>query len=235
MLKDHRQLRLSASNMDIYFPLKKKVDIISIITEKYFQGKLLDIGCGEMPYKNMVLDINGNINYIGVDIHSPIYKDRGNPDFFWDGKELPFDDDSINCSMLIEVLEHIPDPYVVLNESKRVLKKGGLLLITVPFLWTLHDVPHDEYRYTPFALRRIVEEIGFEVVHIESLGSWFASFAYSIALFSRRKLIGVKSKIACHLSLPFVKYLIKKDEKANHAKFSEGEMITGIWCLVKKK
>ena len=87
--------------------------------------------------------------YIGLDLKDNIYQ---KPDVEWDGRTIPLADNSIDCALAMEVLEHCPEPEVVLREALRVLKPGSSLFLTVPFVWPLHDVPHDEYRYTPFAL-----------------------------------------------------------------------------------
>ncbi len=98
--------------------------------------------------------------YIGLDLeNNPIYENR--PDITWKGNTIPLDDGSIDCAICTEVLEHLPDPEAVLSEIHRVLKPDGLVFISVPFLWPLHDVPYDEYRYTPFSLRRHLTASGF--------------------------------------------------------------------------
>lgn len=229
-----KELKLNRNNIDIYYPLMQKYDLITRISQKYFNGKFLDIGCGKMPYKMEV--VKSVEEYIGVDIKNDSYQDIIKPDFYWDGSVLPFENDLIDSSMLIEVLEHVPQPEKTLREINRVLKKGGYLLITVPFLWTLHDVPNDEYRYTPFALRRMLEASNFEIVEIESFGNWHASLASTLALYTKRAPIqSWKKKILSVLTFSIIKILNKLDKKSNHKVFSEGSMITGLWCLAKAK
>ncbi len=232
-MKDYRNLKLSTNNIDTYFPLAKKVEVITEICRQYFFGDLLDIGCGEMPYKNLIFDLGNISTYTGVDIKNDVYQDKIKPDIFWDGKVLPSTNNSFDCSILIEVLEHVPEPVIVLKEIHRVLKKDGNLFLTVPFLWNLHDVPYDEYRYTPFALKRLLKEAGFEIIKMEALGGWHASLASMLALYSRRALSGRKRKWSSILLKPVVSFLHKKDKKMNKTKFTESQMITGIWCVAK--
>lgn len=231
---DYRYLKLSSHNQDIYFHLKLKVKIVTDETRN-FKGKILDVGCGRMPYRDIILNNSNITEYIGVDIENETYQDTSKPDFFWDGKRLPFETNYFDNCILIEVLEHVPDPNVVLKEISRVLKKDANLLITVPFLWNLHDVPHDEYRYTPFSLKRICEEAGFTIVKVEGLGGWHASLATMLSLFARRApLSRFKRKLFSFSFLPLVKYLFRIDRfNFKPSEFKEGQMITGLKLVLK--
>ncbi|MAO50394.1 MAG: SAM-dependent methyltransferase [Pusillimonas sp.] len=232
---DYRNLILSNKNVDTYFPLYQKVKVVEYVSEKYFYGNLLDVGCGRMPYKPLILEKSKISKYDGVDIENEIYQKEIKPDFFWDGKILPFESGTYQCAQLIEVLEHVPEPKNVLGEIRKVLVNDGILLITVPFLWNLHDVPYDEYRYTPFALNRILQEAGYEVIEMEAFGGWHASMAAMLALYARRGIFGRKRKIITVLLMPIIKYLYKKDTRVNKSKFTNGMMITGLWCIARAK
>ncbi len=232
---DYSKLELTRHNMDIYYPLSKKVALIRRVAPQYFKGKLLDVGCGRMPYRAIIENACMLESYTGVDIENERYQEAIKPDIFWDGKTLPLEDQTMDTAMLVEVLEHVPDPVAVLREVHRTLTKDAHLLITVPFLWPLHDVPYDEYRYTPFGLKRIIEEAGFEVVEIESFGSWHSSMASMIALYVRRANFGRRRKLLSFLFKPLVAYLDRKDEQLNRKEFHDNEMITGLWCIARKK
>lgn len=94
---------------------------------------------------------------------------------------MPFEDNSFDSMMATEVLEHCPDPLLIVQEMKRVLKPGGVLFFTVPFLWNLHEVPHDHYRYTPFALERIFRNCGMQL-ELHAHGGWNTSMAQMIGM-----------------------------------------------------
>jgi glycosyltransferase involved in cell wall biosynthesis/ubiquinone/menaquinone biosynthesis C-methylase UbiE len=152
-----------------------------------FRGLLLDVGCGKRPYESYIRRNNPNIsNYIGLDFYTGKYAEDTSPDLVWDGVDIPLADSVVDCVMATEVLEHCPSPYAVLNEIRRILKPDGVLFFTTPFLWPLHDTPHDHFRYTPYSLRNILHEVGFEDVKIHGLGGWNSALAQMIGLWLRR-------------------------------------------------
>ena len=198
------------------------------------KGTLLDVGCGKMPYKKYILE-NSEVNtYIGLDIETAMeYDTIIKPDYTWDGKEMPFKDESYDTLLATEVLEHCPMPELVLKEMYRVLKKDGYILLTVPFLWPLHETPHDEYRYTPFALRRLLEDVGFRNIEVKSSGGWHASMAQMLGLWVKRSGISCqKQKILSKILKPIIKFLIKKDTVPTN--FYEGLMIPNLFATATK-
>jgi SAM-dependent methyltransferase len=62
------------------------------------------------------------------------------------------------------VLEHVFTPDLFLEEIVRVLKPGGQLLLTVPFVWDEHEQPWDYARYTSFGLKSLLENNDLDVV-----------------------------------------------------------------------
>ena len=199
-----------------------------------FRGKLLDVGCGHMPYKSTLLASTTNVSdYIGMDL-SDNRSYANQPDLTWDGIVIPLPDGTIDCAMATEVLEHCPYPDKTLAEINRVLKPGGMLFVTVPFIWMLHEVPYDEYRYTPFALRRLVESSNFRILELSALGGWNASVAQFIAnwLYYGEGNQQLK-RIGRVLFFPMFKYLIKRDQVPTE--FKTGQMINGLSCLAQKE
>lgn len=188
-------------------------------------GTVLDIGCGNMPYKSLVLAPPSRARkYIGLDIQGDIYQP---PDLYWSGRTVPLGTSSMDCALSTEVLEHCAEPEILLRETFRVLKPGGLFFLTSPFLWPLHDVPCDEYRYTPFALERHLRNCGFIQIQLRAMGGWDASLAQMIGLWvGRRPMSPQKRKIMSRLALPMMRYLIGHDQAPRS--FGESTMLTGI-------
>lgn len=194
-------------------------------------GTLLDIGCGEMPYKSLILRPPGRVErYIGLDLPKSGF---GQPDMTWDGCTIPLKAESVDSAMATEVFEHCPEPERVMKEIARVLKPGGALFFTVPFLWPLHCSPHDEYRFTPFALERHLHHSGFGEVRMEALGGWDASLGQMLGLWLRRRPMGHRRRrILSALALPVVRYLFKRDVPPPVK--TDNLMITGISGLARK-
>ena len=140
--------------------------------KKHAKGKLIDIGCGRMPYRGELEPLVDS--YTGVDHPSvsKLYKSDIKPDILADAKKLPFKDKEFNIALLFQVLEHVDSPREVIKEAARVLKPNGAIVISVPFLYPLHDMPHDWARYTSSALKGMLNESGFEVTKIVEQGGF---------------------------------------------------------------
>ena len=224
---DFVDIKLSLDNIDTYHI---RLSIFNSIRNNLnnFSGILLDVGCGKMPYKNFILNNSIVEEYIGVDVEGALnYDDNIKPDFLWDGVVMPFSDEFCDCILLTEVLEHCTNPGKLLAECSRVLKPGGFIAFTVPYLWPLHEVPNDHFRFTPFSLSRYFEIAGFVSIEIKPHGGWNASLAQMLGLWIRRSpMSNFKRIISSMIIFPFYKYLIKHDVKPTS--FNESTMITGL-------
>ena len=69
--------------------------------------------------------------------------------------------------LLLNVLEHTPFPLKMLKEIYQILKIGGRLIISVPFICPKHDMPHDYWRFTNDGLKSICERAGFKTNFVE--------------------------------------------------------------------
>ena len=105
---------------------------------------------------------------------------------------------------------------------------------TVPFIWPLHEVPNDAYRYTPFSLERHLKNSGFKDIHIKATGGWDAAMAQMLGLWVKRSGVSRKKrKWISFILKPIIKGLIKRDQPEK-VKFREGQMITGLYGFAKK-
>lgn len=86
-------------------------------------------------------------------------------------RQFPIADDSQDFLLLFNVLEHLYDYRVCLAESFRVLKPGGVLVGSVPFLFMIHPDPDDHFRFTGSTLTRLFSEAGFAPVSVDPVGS----------------------------------------------------------------
>ena len=135
------------------------------------KGNLLDFGCGAKPYKHFFLHTT---SYIGVDLDNSGHNHHTEQiDFFYDGKTLPFENARFDSIFSSEVFEHIFNIEEILPELNRVLKPGGKVLLTCPFVWPEHESPHDYARYTVFALKDLLQKAGFQTEVIDKSGDFF--------------------------------------------------------------
>jgi len=226
--------RLSKNNIDNYII---KASIFEAIQSSmpYWKENVLDVGCGKMPYKEFILKHSNVTKYVGLDIENALEYDKIiKPDITWDGINMPIADNSYHTIIATEVLEHCFEPEVLLKESYRVLKPQGHFFFTVPFLWNLHETPNDAYRYTPYAIKRHLTNVGFKDITLEATGGWHASMAQMLGLWVKRSPMSRKKRnILSYFVLKVLPYLIKLDKKQN-IKFKEGQMITGLYGTAKK-
>jgi SAM-dependent methyltransferase len=82
-----------------------------------------------------------------------------------DARALPIRDAVFDIVLCTEMLEHVPEPQVAIDEMRRVLKPGGTLLLTTRFLFPIHDAPHDYFRFTKYGLRHLVRQ--FEILELQ--------------------------------------------------------------------
>jgi len=200
-----------------------------------FAGRFLDVGCGKMPYRDYIQKNSNVDDYVGLDIESAIeYSNEVKPDYTWDGRVMPFLDAEFDSVMATEVLEHCPTPDAFLREVSRVLKPQGTLFMTVPFLWPLHEIPYDMYRYTPWSLSNLLEDADFENIEVRALGGWNASMAQMLGLWIRRSgMSDRKREMLSVLMKPVISYLIKRDTIPE--KFSDNTMVTGFSVNASRK
>lgn len=235
-------IKLSSKTVYVYSVRKLLQKAIDKNLDK-FGGVLLDLGCGEMPYKQYLLDRNQKIaKYIGMDIDYSEYHQSIKPDMYWDGKNIALGNGKVDTVMATEFFEHIPNIETVLREINRVLTKDGLLFFTVPFIWPLHETPYDEYRYTPYSLSRVLLDTGFTDIVISPMGGYDAALAQMLCLWSatnngkiatplRRKLFGKFEKIILY---PIIEKLLERDAKSNVTFYGENTMAPGFYGYAKK-
>jgi SAM-dependent methyltransferase len=92
----------------------------------------------------------------------------------FDAVALPIANSSVDVVMALEVLEHMPDPQKLLAEAARVLRPGGRLVLTVPFMFGVHDF-RDYYRYTPLGLETMLSGVDIELTEVILRGGTLVS------------------------------------------------------------
>ncbi len=123
--------------------------------------KILDVGCGLKPYKKYF----ENATYLGIDVEESGRESQNKiADKFFDGINIPYDDNEFDIIICTQVLEHALYADKLLSEMYRVLKTDGEVFLTVPFLWGEHEQPYDFRRFTSFGIKKLFEDTGFTIV-----------------------------------------------------------------------
>lgn len=155
--------------------------IINNLAGKEF-GFVIDIGAGKVPYKKFIKCKK----YIGVDI-----EDRGGLEdvIITDvNNGIPQVDQTVDLVLMFEVLEHIKKPQFVLTEINRILNNDGQLVMTVPFVWVLHETPNDYFRYTRYGLEYMLRVAGFSNIKIIPSNNYYYTICQLLNINLRHKI-----------------------------------------------
>jgi SAM-dependent methyltransferase len=134
---------------------------------------VLDIGAGRAPYRELF----DHCRYLTTDWEKSLHVTPSEVDIVASADALPLEDRAADAALLTQVLEHVQDPAAVLAETARILRPAGRIFLTVPFVWELHELPFDFWRFTPASLERLLMAAGFVDVQIEARNDCFATVA----------------------------------------------------------
>ena len=146
-------------------------------------GVVIDVGGGRHP------DYFDYFDTKAVEKILPIDASISKIDFEKD--PLPFANASVDTVVCANVLEHVYNYCFLAGEMHRILKPGGRLAGFVPFLIQYHPDPHDYFRYTSEALKRIFEEAGFADITIHSIGGGPFSANFNNLVLSAPRVVSV--------------------------------------------
>ena len=136
--------------------------------------KCLDVGCGDRPYESLFFQGS----YLGIDVlTSGRSEELKKPDLYYDGVTIPFNDNSFDIVMSSQVLEHVNSPVELLREMGRVLKDDGSLIISIPFVYPVHELPFDYLRFTEFGIADMLIKSGFKAETIKKDSSTIETIA----------------------------------------------------------
>jgi SAM-dependent methyltransferase len=190
---------------------------------RYFAGRVLDVGGGRRRGRFTPPD---SARWVVADIGL-----SGRPDVAADLLALPFRDASFDAVKATEVLEHVPDAAHALDECRRVLRPGGHLVVTVPFLERLHGDPDDYTRYTETMWRRLLAGAGLQPVAITPQGGFFTHLAGLVRFMVGRAPAGLRH--AGYATFPLLDLMARLDgiERVRRSEFGAfvgGYMIVAV-------
>ncbi|MCK0173778.1 class I SAM-dependent methyltransferase [Mycolicibacterium sp. F2034L] len=138
------------------------------VIPKYSRGDLLDLGCGKAPLYGLYRHYSDST--MCADWENSLHENALLDEFVDLNMPLKLSSAQYDTIILSDVLEHVQDPMLLMREVARMLKPGGFLLMNVPFMYWLHEIPHDYHRFTSFALERMCEVSGLEVKELDAIG-----------------------------------------------------------------
>lgn len=172
MAKEHEIERTWFSNTSRF----RLLNLLKEFAERIPPGSLvLDAGAGDQHYKPLF----AHARYESADIML-VDKAYEPPTYSCDLSNIPVDDDRYDFILFNQVLEHVAEPQIVINELARVLKPRGVILCTCPFFYEEHEVPYDYFRYTQFALRKMFEAASLEVRSLAKLEGYLTTLSYQL-------------------------------------------------------
>lgn len=185
------------------------------LAAQHLRGRLVDIGCGEKPYKEMLAPYV--TEHVGVD-HEDTFHGTENTDISSTAYEIPVAEGSFDSAVCTAVLEHLEEPEQAIRECFRILSPGGTAIYSVPFIWHLHEEPRDFYRFTKYGLQYLFEKVGFEVVELRPLSGFWATFGqlfvYNIYRYNRGPLRWFRIIDGIGLLVQLVAYVLDRLDKS---------------------
>lgn len=133
----------------------------------YISGDVLDLGAGNAKYKKLIAHRCNK--YTAADLMP-----GPNIDVVTDIVKTPFPDASFDAVYCLQVFEHIPYPWRAAAEIQRILKPGGVAVVSAPFLQASHADPDDYFRYTVAGLESLFGNPEFEIVESGAYGRMYS-------------------------------------------------------------
>jgi SAM-dependent methyltransferase len=157
-----------------YFLLKHLSAFLPLALAQNVQAgaRVADIGCGEQPLRPEIERLGGT--YTGIDMTQNA---AGNVDVLAPIATIPLPADSFDLLLCTEVLEHVADTYGAFRELARLLRPGGRVILTTPFLYPLHEEPYDFVRLTPYQIQEACRLHNLRIVSLQQTGNEFEVLA----------------------------------------------------------
>jgi len=226
-----------------------KVEVLGYTLRRYYIDDFYTRHVSTLSGGAQVLDVGGikirkrgkfNIEEYPVHVVYVNLSPDKHPDILANAASLPLKESCFDVAICAEVLEHVPEPKLVLEEIYRVLDSGGKLFASVPFMNWIHADPYDYGRYTDYYWRENLAKIGFKDITIEKQGLFWSvlvnivrEFAYyHIAKENRIKRWVVRRQIYRLLSWARQKAIVwdNQPESQQHPLYSRFTTGFGIFA-----
>ena len=161
----------------------------------FLSGTILDFGGGSKPYQSL---FKNSQNYFSIEVLGN--KENLKSDIYYNGSKLPFADNAFDSILCTEVFEHVEKLDDVLDELYRVLKPGGRMIVTTPFMCMEHEMPYDFRRLSFNGLSNLMKENNFKILASQKLLNNFHVFFQTLNFYICQVFLKKKTK--------YLKYII---------------------------
>ena len=169
----------------------------------FIKGKSLEFGAYKNQKRNFSNHLKGEKNFQ----YTNLKKDKKNNIQGANlNQKLKFKSNYYQNLVIFNVLEHLISPTKSLKELNRILKKGGLLIGSTPFLYQVHGAPNDYLRFTTDYLIYEFKKKNFKAIYVKELGYGPFLAAFSI-LFPYFKFLPIINHIIFLICLIFDTFL----------------------------
>lgn len=201
------------------------------------RGRIVNVGSGSDVDWLLIPDASQHITVDYPETGARLYGAK--PHIWGDAQQLPLASNCSDTVLLLEVAEHLPHPDRAFKECARILKPGGRLVVSTPFLYPEHDLPYDYHRWTSAGLEAALTESGLQIQRLEALGTppQTAGMLLCVAFaklvldwLERRSPLLVLAPVVV-LSIPLVNIA---SELLGHAASPSGFMAKGLLAVAEK-
>lgn len=231
-----------------YWWIKGKYEIIIDCMRRTLGGKhsvILDVGCGSGNMFDLLKEF-GEVH--GMDVSEEailLSRNKGYRSLTQASIEhTPYQDASFDSIVALDILEHVPDDTIAIQEIYRILKPEGYLFFSIPaynFLWGKHDELYYHFRrYTRKEIKRKLKENGMQIVKISYIEPLFVIPVFILRNIKRaikserddfvvipapinallRKMISFEKYILRFFTIPFGVSIVGIAKKACEKRFS---------------
>tara|TARA_Y100000310_G_scaffold177911_2_gene177893 strand:- start:4187 stop:4783 length:597 start_codon:yes stop_codon:yes gene_type:complete len=127
------------------------------------KDRILDMGCGQNPYYQA--GVPGKFVCLDIRKTTPAH-------VVSDANKLPFRANSFDKVISVNLLYYLKNPFDIVSQLHRLLKKNGKLILVLPFFYPIHDAPEDRYRFTEYGIRTLLQG-KFKIERISTIGGIF--------------------------------------------------------------
>lgn len=154
--------------------------ILKQVLPTYCSGLVADIGAGPCKYKSLITRYAQG--YIAIDNLSSEYQYKPEEEIrvnvVGDVLELPFQDNAFDTVICTQVMEHVPEPFVLMSELTRITRKGGYVIMATGWIWPYHQEPRDYFRFSRDAFKYMYEKNDLELLELIPNGKAFTLFLH---------------------------------------------------------